>query len=396
MIQSRYQGQPAEGSPPLSQADEAAVRATTLQWIDRASYASLNAAIAAVPVNSQAVVYVPAGSWSEGVRAVVPANKTVSIVGDGIGRSVLTWTTTNGGIQFNGPSGVVQNLATAVVSDLSLVTSVANGGTALEVNAGHDLNGYYCNATIQNLEVRSSSVLSEGAPFWNQGLVLRDCWYPSVFNFTFTGSLNTRRSTSGLRLDGRCVNAHVGNLNILFAQTGIMITDSGDSTEGLTLNQSKMIYVGVGVDAQSPSGTVAGLNISQLHVDSFDAGIKLHKRNQVTISDCHLLKRDSPMSYLGVQAVECDDLHVQGCTMNVNQGNTSDNGLVLAGCNRATAVSNSFTGFDTSIWIKDSCGRCVAVGNSSQGGGLGTSAWLNQSPTSNMDTGPVGLNPWNP
>jgi hypothetical protein len=367
--------------------------ATTLQWVDRSAFASLNAAIASIA--SIGVVYIPAGAWTENVRAVIPSNKTITIIGDGIGRSVLTWNVANGGIQFNGPVAVVQNVATAVVRDLTLVTSVAGGGTALEIDAGNDGNGYYGNAYVNSVEIRSS-VAGNGSPYWTNGLVLKNCWYPIVSGLWVTGSVNTTNMTAAVKITGRTVNAQLTGVNVSSANFGLLVEDSGDSTEGVTLHQAKFVLVNHGVYAETLGGAIAGLAISGIHVDSYLSGVRLWKRHQASIANSHFLKRDSASPYLGIQAVLSDDCHVNNCTFNViNGGLASDNGLIFSACQRGTATGNSFTGFDTSIWIKSDSSRCVAVGNSSQGGGVGTTAWLNQSTTSNMDTGAVGLNPWN-
>jgi hypothetical protein len=140
----------------------------TLDWKSRADYSSLQNTINAIPDGTHGVVYIPAGTWTETDRATVPETKNVTFIGDGMDRSVLRWIVPNGGILVR----LSSYERTSVFRDLTLETTVASGGAALEVIGNAAGSSPFKTVHITGISARPVHI--NNGSYWTYGIKLNN------------------------------------------------------------------------------------------------------------------------------------------------------------------------------------------------------------------------------
>lgn len=343
--------------------------------VNRRDFSSLQQAVDSLPSGSHSSITVPAGIWDETNRVHIPSDKTVSILGQGIDRSVLRWSSTDGGIVVN----VVDYQRSFVLKDISLETTVNGGGIALETIHPSANASPYRTVDLSALSVRPASATGG---YWSHGLVLSNAWNGRVEGFHFVGKNGTHDSKTAIFLKGTTVNFLISNFHAVWVETALR-TDSatGDISEGISLVSGKLVDVGCGVWLQKPGG---GLTLVGVHIDARDAGVVLFGRDDMELTGLSIYSRNSNPNFLGILIDGGWGGRIFGNVIHRASGTgSSPNGIVLTEANNFVVNGNTITGMDTAVWLKSKTRNNLIANNLSVG--CGTSI-LNQG-TGNSETG---------
>lgn len=318
-----------------------------LNWKSRADYSSLQNTINAIPDGQDGgVVYIPAGTWLETQRAIVPPSKNVTFMGDGMDRSVLSWTVAGGGIQVN--MGSYER--TSVIRDLTLETQVPSGGAALEIAGQPAGSSPFRTAHITGIQARPNGINSGN--YWEYGMILRHAWNVHIEGFHYHGHNETIDSQAGIYLGDQCVNAHVIGYHAYSVRNAIELQEDAVS-EGLTVTAGKWVGIDVGILART-LGPNGGLTVVGVHMDAKLAGIRMNYRHLAEIIGVTIQKNPgSTNNFLGIDIENSDWCRIQASNIQrASPNDQSDNGIILNNSNYSIISGNQIRGFDSGIWIK--------------------------------------------
>jgi parallel beta-helix repeat protein len=330
----------------------------TLNWKSRADYSSLQDTINAIPDGTHAVVYIPAGTWLETQRAIVPPSKNVTFMGDGMDRSVLSWTVASGGIQVN--MGDYER--TSVLRDLTLETQVASGGAALEINGVPAGSSPFKTAHITGISVRPNGINTGN--YWEYGMILRHAWNVHIEGFLFQGYNEHVYSQAGIYLGDQCVNAHVIGYHAYSVRNAIELQEDSVS-EGLNITAGKWVYVETGLLART-LGANGGLTVVGVHMDALLAGIRMNYRHLAEIIGVTIQKNPaSQNNFLGIDIQNSDWCRIQASNIQraEESADQSDNGIILNNSSYSIISGNQIRGFDSGIWMKSGSQNNMIVNN---------------------------------
>ncbi|MFL5744571.1 MAG: right-handed parallel beta-helix repeat-containing protein [Niastella sp.] len=314
---------------------------------NRANYSSLQDTINAIPDGTHGVVYIPAGTWLEIQRAIVPPSKNVTFMGDGMDRSVLSWTVPGGGILVN--MGSYER--TSVIRDLTLETQVASGGAALEINGVPAGSSPFKTAQITGISVRPNGINTGN--YWEYGIILRHAWNVHIEGFLFQGYNEHVYSQAGIYLGDQCVNAHVIGYHAYSVRNAIELQEDAVS-EGLNITAGKWVYVETGLLART-LGANGGLTVVGVHMDVLLAGIRMNYRHLGEIIGVTIQKNPaSQNNFLGIEIQNSDWCRIQASNIQraEESADQSDNGIILNNSSYSNISGNQIRGFDSGIWIK--------------------------------------------
>jgi hypothetical protein len=351
----------------------------TLDWKSRADYSSLQDTINAIPDNTHGVVYIPAGTWTETQRAIVPVTKNVTFIGDGMDRSVLSWTVANGGILVN--MGSYER--TSVVRDLTLETQVVSGGSALEIIGVPAGSSPFRTAHITGISARPNGI--NIGNYWTYGINLSHAWNVHIDGFHYHGFNEHIDSQAGIYLGDLCVNAHVIGYHAWSVRNAIELREDAVS-EGLTITAGKWVGIETGIRART-QGNNGGLTVVGVHMDALLAGILMDHRHLAEIIGVTIQKNPaSRNNFLGIEVQNSDWCRIQASHIQRSDeaASLSDNGIVLANSNYSIISGNNIRGFDSGIWIKPGGAHNMVTNNT----GLNNGAMV-------ADQGTVTINQFN-
>ena len=214
-------------------------------------------------------VYIPSGTYLLNDQLTV-ANKTTSIVGDGIANSILRWesTATDTGIDITeNDDGYF-----VYISRLSLVTEKAGLGTAITVTrSGEESAGVVQDRTTPR--VLLSDLLITGATAietdgWLNGISFVDCIGTNILRVAFVGYLPTAAtptSEAAIALSGSYSGTehNIFSVRAFGCTYGVRVTGT---VEGVIVRSSYFINLTYGVHWVSSSGD-PGLSFSSNHVN---------------------------------------------------------------------------------------------------------------------------------
>jgi Right handed beta helix region len=328
--------------------------------VNRENFKSLQDAVTSLPPGYSSVT-VPPGVWDEPTRVNVPPDKFIAFHGYGIDRSILRWSSTNGGINVQ----VNEYERCVVIRNLSLETSEPNGGVAIETTHPGAKASPYRTIDFDSISVRPVGT----SGFWDMGLLLRNAWNGRVEGYHFVGKNGTLDADSGIVLGGTTVNFLVSNYHATWVENGLRVEDeiAGSISEGISVINAKLVDVGTGVSITHPG---AGFTLIGVHIDARRAGVILVSRDDAELNGLTIYNRGNGKSgFIGIlldgsSSKPSSNCRIQGNLIHRGPATGADrNGIVLIDSQYAVITGNVVHGMDTAIWLKDSSSHSIVRDN---------------------------------
>ena len=260
--------------------------------------------------NSHNSVYVPAGTYIL-TSKVVCTNKRLTVHGSGANESTLKWTAANGGIEVVNTT-LNENLYQ--FSNLQLVTTQANGGTALSIDVATNIPEP--SIRISNVNIRGDNKTTD---YWTVGINSNNgvvSYYENIYISGQEGVANA--STKGIVL-GQDAGAgamvvFMNQIDIKFCDIGLHATMSGSlGIEGLTMLGSIIVQCNqcVVVDASAASYRPPYFAFTSCQFDAVtEECVKLINLAQVFMSDCVFYGENTASSSALVSLENCLDFSI--------------------------------------------------------------------------------------
>lgn len=316
--------------------------------------AQINAMIAAT---GDVVLRVGDGIFPMGARLDFTGAKTVAITGNGCGVSALRWDVANGGLKipFDTPDSTNMNKQTLTLRDISLMTTIAGGGTAVDLSYTTAVGDTSIGAIIDGCYIGYPN--NNVAQYWTYGVKLTNAREPYITKTDIYGAAFSMLSmTAAIYATGGTVGLRVDNCDIGSADTGILIDHEN---EGALITATTIVGVNVGVSWKA-TAPYTGTNMTFIggHISAFKAGIVLQRMGDVIIADNLFIKRDeSTDAYADISCLNSvsfvnihDNIFKQPGTSGANNGIELD--IASAGGTGAFHIHhNYFLNRDKGIYI---------------------------------------------
>lgn len=204
------------------------------------------------------------------ILIAISAPWSATIRGASQGGTQLRWMSKNGGIKVSG-----DGYSATTVTDLTLATDSANGGTALEISGRG-----YAPSVLENLFISGTGALQttpgQRKKSWTIGIDLDGASFVNVRGVTFLGGDSPSMSGTGISVHGSPpippapslpIVMNVSQSNFIEGQIGILL---GDQAQGVTVTQSNFTGCDSGI-ADVPTGS----GLFQLAVSDSQFDVKL-------------------------------------------------------------------------------------------------------------------------
>jgi len=285
-------------------------------------YASVLLAIADIPATG-GKLYFPAGTYlSSG--AVVVNNRPISIIGDGMGVSVLQFTsvTANGAIDLDF-NDITQNCN---IRDITLLAGNANNGTAIDLAWVTTGSSTHVSCSIERVEITSSD--GGTTNYWTDGLIVYDAWNAVIKNINVRGANTKNLTQTGITLLGRSNDVRISNS--YFAACYYAIKSVG-VVEGLHLVDNIYIYCQKGVYVVPTTGAPPLVFINNGMFDCFEAAIDIINCPTSQIYHNYFNRRDDgETAYIHVHLGDsCNGTLVQDNFFQGSMVGGTQNGIVV-------------------------------------------------------------------
>lgn len=305
--------------------------------------AAVALAFVAAITASRAVLYFPTGIYKISTKLVgvlVSASSTLVIKGDGIGCSILKFTgnAANSGISITNYTGGSNfgTTGTISVSDLSIVKTTASGGTGIYIDLQHQGGNVNAGPNINNVVVTS-----DGGSQWDTGLEVYQFQDAIVSNYWYWGKPFDFTSV-GMKVHGTdATDIYIDHSRITFAGDAIQITGQ---TEGINIDQCSIVATSIGVNSVRDLGGEPQLVVSNSHISTVEAGVKVAGGIQGSIHDCLIYQRnDYAHDWVGIDMPYGDDFQIHDITFGrTGSGSNTCTGVKLDATNNVSLRSIKF------------------------------------------------------
>ena len=303
-------------------------------------------------------LYVPRGVYSLSARLNI-AN-SITLAGDGLQASKLVWMNGDGGVRVIGGNALWDNRTVVHVHDLSFLTSVPQGGTALLLDYDLPVGAIQSFANIERVEFSGiqGGYWSIGVHHHNvRGTTIRQC----DFKGSVTSSSPFAPGAKGILIDGpnHQVDHFIESSRFWFLDRCV---DIGGATEGVVINGVQAVGINCGVRVETDGGC-PGVVVTNSHFDIWSVALDLVTATDSTVTNNLIYTRVNPPGTLAGVFIrgKCKDVHVAG---NIFHGHGADfNGVVVVGpADEVTVALNKFAGCSTAVWLKNTSG-CMVLDN---------------------------------
>jgi len=326
-------------------------------------------AIAALPSGSSSI-YFPEGSYLLSAQLTI-ADKPVSISGDGIGVSILKWSSgsTSSGISISQSSDAYAT----TISNLSFHTELVATGTAISVDGTGQLSGGIIQnrinprTIIENIDIRGN--ISPNTDGWATGILYTNVIHTRTSNVSiignFSGSQPNIQSASGIVLtgDGAPTEHSIFGCNVFYVQKAVNITGT---VEGVYLTHCNLVAVKNGVDWDSDNAAPPQLSVNNCHMNIYDVAVIPRQMSQSVISNClFYVRADGVNNAVGVQLAEdCQHTSIHHNTfVNNSVFNYTAVTLVGSGTHHIMVDGNVFQSGTTAVFLQAGVFDNVVINN---------------------------------
>jgi len=300
-------------------------------------------------VSGADALYFPAGVYKL-TAPLTMVGISIHLYGDGHRISILHWAST-GGLTFS-TTNIAQQL---IVSDLTLETEVANGGTAISGSWPSIASSNNVGPAIRNVEILGTT----SSAYWTRCIDLANAFNGEMHD-CFISSQGNRACLQGIRLTGNSTDFRMVNCEILFVDTGVEIVDT---TEGVEIVNFLIVSVRVGIYCHM-SAPAPLLNVSNSHISALAAAISIHNKPQASIQG-NLLYQGAA-GWLGIYLSPASgDARIGGnqCLDVSGESTPSGNGVVIAAADGVVVVGNNFRHMTTGVWVQTGSTNTLVTNN---------------------------------
>jgi hypothetical protein len=320
--------------------------------------AAIQAACNAIVASGGGTLHVPKGVYriSSLISVLCNAQQHFRLTGEGRYVSTFDFSTgSNLGFLFRSTSTTPNQLPSFEVSDIGLITSRDNAGTALWFDYASDQNidASCCVSDVfigQNIDRISDQ--GSGYGYWTTGIRTSNCRNGEVRNVHAYGELNKPPGSAyGIRLELESTAFVISDCLFLEFATGISVVGT---TEGVYIDNTDCVYCYYGAYADIASGAEPQFTAVGCSFNCSNAGVWLKNFQQSVIADslfyaAGALHTGSWPNWTGVliQGANSRFNKVVGCTFTKENGRTGDitSGIDFNQGRCYSATGNHFFGF---------------------------------------------------
>jgi pectate lyase-like protein len=316
-------------------------------------------------LNASKNVFAPAGTYK--LSGTLTQSGPAYIFGAGQEVTFLSWSTSV-------TSGIALTIGPFTLANLSLITTVAGGGTAVTLNGGGTAPSLY----VHNVEVRGNSTARN---YWNTGFSVNNM-IESVFDsVNMRGQVGNPASMAyGVKL--AATGGATNNVfhDCLMNSVGIGInaaTTTYPGIEGIYVSNSAFILGNIGITWNgSTSGYVPpGLQVVNSNFDIYDKAIEGISIAQAVIANNIIYKENGTGNPIISFTNGTTNTIVGNYILTVSGSNTS-NGIQLYGSESYNAVEGNVIqlngGSQMGILLSDASNNNLVTGNNVVNGGGGS------------------------
>lgn len=233
------------------------------------------------------VIYFPPGNY-RCTEKLTQAGKALSLRGEGVSVSEITFDTADGGVALEVPRPTDAEGAptgdppgAASVSNLSLITTHAGGGTALDISWPFIGSSLYFHTIVRNVALIGRDRFETG---WTDGIVLTDSWHTFLDGIDFVGA-GQDVSGAAVHLRGRSIANVLRRIIGYHAKDGVLLNGR---TEGFRLSQSDFVATTYGLRSGPEQHSIPQVVCVDSHANVSGIAVKLRRAQQVSVSGCDL------------------------------------------------------------------------------------------------------------
>ena len=274
----------------------------------------INAALTTLTTNGGGVLYFGPGNWETNVKHTIPASIPVRIMGAGMGITFVKFTgnAANAGFEFtmSGTQAVTAHGTTGdgqeiTVQDLTIQTSQANGGIALNFNQTQFAEG------LTDPSLCIDRVHIEGdAPgsYWTTLIRFYNTPHAKIENSFLNGrkaiaGVQSAGATEGIIIDSpiRATEYHVSNTQIFFCEKAILCQLSGGGNidadaEGLYIVNCGFVANDHAIYSTNPAGFLS-MQVSNSHFSNRLGSIVGNFLQAIVTGNNFYTRGDAPSSH---------------------------------------------------------------------------------------------------
>ena len=274
-----------------------------------------------------AVVYIPAGTYRldrpVAVKFAGAVGNGLLVLGDGQGVSVIHCHNTNGALRIRNELCKTQ----ITIRDLTLLATIPDAGTALEVSSSLRGVRNYRTLTVQNVDMRGEDLPTR--KYFSRGLYAVAQWRPLFQNVIFGGVLDPALRANDLANDALYHKPEFGlaadwsyapSFQHCYAwacRTGYRVA-SRDLSEKERIEDGAFyrctaVGTSIGIDIDTP-GIMPQVVVDTCHLNCRDVGVRLRNRKFFHIVNC---------LFYGETSEQCayTDIQLQNCWGGLISGN---------------------------------------------------------------------------
>lgn len=215
---------------------------------------------------------------------LAPATKSIHFVGAGMRQTTIRWTNADGGIDFfdDSPGGTSNKLMkTLQISDMTLETTQAAGGTALRVRSTLDTRSVPA-LIMHNVMTRPSQ--AHTSAYWSKSLYATNARFSHVDGCFFRGVDNTTGTTHHVHIDGQSTNFQFTNVHSMQCNYSLLVEGA---SEGVYVQNWDAVDCEYGFTLSSDGEPM--LYIVNSHAQAGRHCVWVTNGRGATVHNCHLI-----------------------------------------------------------------------------------------------------------
>jgi hypothetical protein len=330
---------------------------------------------AAVSLYTGGCVYIPAGRYvinSQIVKTGIALPKSLSIVGDGQGVSVISANSASGlfQISFAAKTEGCQNSLLLADFSVAVETTSATAATGFDLSWASSASN-----TFQSLEIRGITFNPQsnysGSGYYKRFIKLTNVWNAKIHDCLVRGP-NTiptgLDSCVGIELatnSGSESNpVHITDVDFYQVTIGVYITGNLESTI-----MDQCLFLGDYGVYCVPTTAQEHLSISNCHASNKYYSVYAEQMFRIYVHDCVFFGDNGGSGYIGIYLTTSTPF--AKIHDNYIRGGAGSNGIVTTSASQIVH-SNTFIGTATGYWMQSGTNNSIAYGNISFTSDAGT------------------------
>lgn len=330
---------------------------------------------AAVSLSTGGCVYIPSGRYRLNTRIVktgISLPKSLSIIGDGQGVSVLSSYSTDGVFQISFASTAEGAQNSLLMADFSVAveTTSATAATGLDLSWAASVSSTFQCVELRGITFNPNSNYSGGG-YFKRYIKINNAWNAKIHeclvrgpntipSSVFDNCVGLEIATSG---GSESNPIHITDCDFYQVTIGVYVTGRIEST-----CMDQCIFLGDYGVYVSPDISQEHLSVSNSHASNKYYSVYAVNMYRSYVHDCVFFGDNGSSSYIGIYlGADCPfgKLHD-----NYIRGN-SGNGIVTISASQIVH-SNTFIGLATGYWMQSGTNNSIAYGNISYTSDAGT------------------------